>query len=47
MKLAVTIWAELIATTHVEVPLQPPPDQPVNIINGSAVAVRVTEGVLA
>jgi len=40
---AVTVCAALIATMHVPVPEQPPPDQPVKSESLAAAAVRVTE----
>src|ERR1044072_6977883 len=40
-KSAVTVVAELIVTTQVPVPEQPPPDQPVNVDPDAAEAVNV------
>ena len=37
-----TVTLPLIVTTHVPVPLQPPPDQPVNVEPDAGVAVSVT-----
>lgn len=48
MNVAVTSCADDIVTVHVdEFPLQPPPDQLLKIIFGSATAVRTTVGVEA
>jgi hypothetical protein len=41
--LAVTRIASLTVTVQVEVPLQPPPLQPVNSESAAGVAVKVTE----
>ena len=41
-KVAVTLWSELIVTSHLPVPAQPPPLQPVNVEPGSAAANRLT-----
>jgi hypothetical protein len=38
---AVTVWAALIVTVHVPVPVQPPPLQPVNVEPAAGVAVKV------
>ena len=40
---AVTAVSAVSATTHVPVPVQPPPDQPVNVEPASGVAVNVTD----
>jgi hypothetical protein len=41
-KFAATVAAAFIVTTHVEVPEQPPPDQPVKVVFAPAAAVKVT-----
>jgi hypothetical protein len=46
-KLAVTVWAALIVTVHVPVPVQPPPLQPLNVEPAAGVAVKVTAVPLA
>src|SRR5206468_10648205 len=46
-KVAVTLWAALIVTEHVPVPVQPPPLQPVKVDPAAGVAVRVTAVPLA
>ena len=46
-KLAVTVWAALIVTVHVPVPVQPPPLQPLNVEPAAGVAVNVTAVPLA
>jgi hypothetical protein len=42
MKVAVTVVAVFIVTTHDPVPEQPPPDQPVKVLSASGAAVSVT-----
>jgi hypothetical protein len=42
VNLAVTIVSLATVTTHVPVPLQPPPDQPANEEPADGAAVRVT-----
>jgi hypothetical protein len=39
---AVTAWAEVMATVQVAVPAQPPPDQPAKVDPAAGVAVSVT-----
>ncbi len=41
-KVAITLCAALIVTVQVDVPLQPPPLQPVKVLLTPAVAVKVT-----
>jgi hypothetical protein len=41
-KVAVTVVAAVIVTTHEPVPLQPPPDQPLKIDPPAGVAVSVS-----
>ena len=41
-KVAVTVVSAVMVTTHVPVPLHPPPDQPVNAMPAFGVAVNVT-----
>ena len=41
-KVAVTVVSAVMVTTHVPVPLHPPPDQPVNAMSAFGVAVNVT-----
>jgi hypothetical protein len=43
MKTAVTVLAELMLTTQVPVPLQPPPVQPLSVLPVAGAAISVTE----